>query len=92
MYVWMCISVFVNHIFVAYSQVKGLNYMIIINECVCVYLYTQPTSLNKKLNSFMPGLSAKVFRTYNASITLEQQLEKLDSETASASLHELVLI
>ena len=25
----------------------------------------------------MPGLTAKVFRTYNASITLQEQLEEL---------------
>jgi DNA topoisomerase I len=37
-----------------------------------------PTSLNKELQSIMPGLSAKVFRTYNASVTLEQQLPDLD--------------
>ncbi|CAE7702540.1 TOP1, partial [Symbiodinium microadriaticum] len=33
-----------------------------------------PTILNKHLTSIMPGLSAKVFRTYNASITLEKEL------------------
>ena len=32
--------------------------------------------LNDFLKQFMPGLSAKVFRTYNASITLENELEK----------------
>lgn len=31
--------------------------------------------LNKYLQSLMPGLTAKVFRTYNASITLQRQLE-----------------
>ena len=36
-----------------------------------------PTSLNKHLNSLMPGLSAKVFRTYNASVTLENELPNL---------------
>ncbi|XP_015119304.1 DNA topoisomerase I, mitochondrial [Diachasma alloeum] len=35
------------------------------------------TDLNKHLNELMDGLTAKVFRTYNASITLQQQLEKL---------------
>ncbi|CAO3577545.1 unnamed protein product [Absidia cylindrospora] len=35
------------------------------------------TGLNKHLNSYMPGLSAKVFRTYNASFTCQQQLDKL---------------
>ncbi|XP_068579137.1 DNA topoisomerase 1 isoform X2 [Cebidichthys violaceus] len=33
--------------------------------------------LNKHLGSLMAGLSAKVFRTYNASITLQQQLKEL---------------
>ncbi|XP_035765816.1 DNA topoisomerase 1 [Neolamprologus brichardi] len=33
--------------------------------------------LNKHLSSLMPGLTAKVFRTYNASITLQQQLKEL---------------
>jgi DNA topoisomerase-1 len=40
-----------------------------------------PPVLNKHLNSLMKGLTAKVFRTYNASITLEKELpaaEELD--------------
>ena len=37
-----------------------------------------PSKLNEQLNNLMPGLSAKVFRTYNASKTLEEQLEELD--------------
>ncbi|XP_077423640.1 DNA topoisomerase I, mitochondrial isoform X2 [Vanacampus margaritifer] len=37
--------------------------------------------LNKHLGSLMPGLSAKVFRTYNASITLQQQLKELTNES-----------
>ena len=42
---------------------------------MCVMRW-QPTILNKRLNDFMPGLSAKVFRTYNASITMvDLQLE-----------------
>ncbi|KAI8142511.1 hypothetical protein BJV82DRAFT_615165 [Fennellomyces sp. T-0311] len=39
------------------------------------------TGLNKHLNSCMPGLSAKVFRTYNASHTFQQQLDKLTVKT-----------
>ncbi|XP_043283648.1 DNA topoisomerase I, mitochondrial [Venturia canescens] len=35
------------------------------------------TVLNKHLNELMEGLTAKVFRTYNASWTLQQQLEEL---------------
>ncbi|OAD71481.1 hypothetical protein PHYBLDRAFT_182020 [Phycomyces blakesleeanus NRRL 1555(-)] len=37
--------------------------------------------LNKYLNSCMKGLSAKVFRTYNASHTFQQQLDKLTVPT-----------
>ena len=33
-----------------------------------------PTHMNAYLQEFMTGLTAKVFRTYNASYTLEQQL------------------
>ena len=32
--------------------------------------------LNDYLKSMMPGLTAKVFRTYNASITLQKELKK----------------
>ncbi|KAL2064779.1 hypothetical protein VTL71DRAFT_3918 [Oculimacula yallundae] len=35
------------------------------------------TQLNKHLNSYMPGLSAKVFRTYNASYTMSNLLTQL---------------
>ncbi|ETW80762.1 hypothetical protein HETIRDRAFT_476461 [Heterobasidion irregulare TC 32-1] len=35
-----------------------------------------PSSLNKHLQSYMKGLSAKVFRTYNASITFQRQLDE----------------
>ncbi|XP_062986005.1 DNA topoisomerase I, mitochondrial isoform X1 [Elgaria multicarinata webbii] len=38
------------------------------------------TSLNKHLQDLMDGLTAKVFRTYNASITLQEQLEALTNE------------
>lgn len=34
------------------------------------------SSLNKHLSDYMPGLTAKVFRTYNASFTFERELEK----------------
>ncbi|XP_045472291.1 DNA topoisomerase I, mitochondrial isoform X2 [Harmonia axyridis] len=36
--------------------------------------------LNKHLNELMEGLTAKVFRTYNASYTLQQQLDLLTNE------------
>lgn len=38
------------------------------------------TVLNKHLNTLMEGLTAKVFRTYNASWTLQEQLNKLTNE------------
>eukprot|EP00012_Vannella_robusta_P002201 CAMPEP_0206186178 /NCGR_PEP_ID=MMETSP0166-20121206/2259_1 /ASSEMBLY_ACC=CAM_ASM_000260 /TAXON_ID=95228 /ORGANISM="Vannella robusta, Strain DIVA3 518/3/11/1/6" /LENGTH=148 /DNA_ID=CAMNT_0053601535 /DNA_START=710 /DNA_END=1153 /DNA_ORIENTATION=+ len=34
--------------------------------------------LNNHLKKLMPGLTAKVFRTYNASITLQEELAKID--------------
>lgn len=43
-----------------------------------------PSRLNEQLDSLMPGLSAKVFRTYNASITLEKELEELPVDTPVA--------
>lgn len=38
---------------------------------------SQTTILNRHLQSLMDGLTAKVFRTYNASITLQEQLKAL---------------
>lgn len=38
------------------------------------------SSLNDHLKSLMPGLTAKVFRTYNASITLQELLGKFEEE------------
>mmetsp|Transcript_1286 Transcript_1286/g.2201 ORF Transcript_1286/g.2201 Transcript_1286/m.2201 type:complete len:799 (-) Transcript_1286:106-2502(-) len=35
-----------------------------------------PSVLNDHLKNLMPGLSAKVFRTYNASVTLQDELAK----------------
>ncbi|KAG1474328.1 hypothetical protein G6F56_000419 [Rhizopus delemar] len=43
------------------------------------------TGLNKHLNTCMKGLSAKVFRTYNASITFQEQLEKLTNSNESVA-------
>ncbi|KAK7744143.1 DNA topoisomerase 1 [Cytospora paraplurivora] len=36
------------------------------------------SQLNKHLSNYMPGLTAKVFRTYNASYTMSNLLQKLD--------------
>jgi DNA topoisomerase-1 len=38
-----------------------------------------PTKVNKHLQQLMPGLTIKVFRTYNASITLSRLLTETDS-------------
>ncbi|KAI2489568.1 DNA Topoisomerase I (eukaryota) [Fragilaria crotonensis] len=38
-----------------------------------------PTMLNQHLKQFMDGLTAKVFRTYNASKTLQDELAKVES-------------
>ena len=38
------------------------------------------TILNEYLQTLMPGLTAKVFRTYNASIVLQEQLDALTNE------------
>ncbi len=46
-----------------------------------------PSILNDHLKTFMDGLSAKVFRTYNASITLERELA---NTPADASVEEKV--
>ncbi|XP_036376807.1 DNA topoisomerase I, mitochondrial isoform X2 [Megalops cyprinoides] len=47
------------------------------------------TYLNKTLNESMTGLTAKVFRTFNASTTLQDQLNKLTSD--DMSLEEKIL-
>ena len=40
----------------------------------------QTSILNKHLNEQMEGLTAKVFRTFNASRTLQEQLDQLTQE------------
>ncbi|XP_053601172.1 DNA topoisomerase I, mitochondrial isoform X2 [Plodia interpunctella] len=46
-------------------------------------------TLNEHLKELMPGLTAKVFRTYNASITLQRQLDELTD--AKVSIPEKIL-
>uniref|UniRef100_A0A673Z6Z8 DNA topoisomerase I n=1 Tax=Salmo trutta TaxID=8032 RepID=A0A673Z6Z8_SALTR len=48
-----------------------------VEKRVRTFFYT--SILNKHLQELMDGLTAKVFRTYNASITLQQQLKELTS-------------
>eukprot|EP00299_Pterocystis_sp_00344_P018027 c9013_g1_i1.p1 GENE.c9013_g1_i1~~c9013_g1_i1.p1 ORF type:complete len:861 (+),score=243.89 c9013_g1_i1:51-2633(+) len=52
-----------------------------------------PSKLNKHLGSLMKGLSAKVFRTYNASVTLERCLldEKEATDNAAVVAEKLVI-
>ena len=38
------------------------------------------SALNKHLSNFMPGLTAKVFRTYNASYTMSNLLQEMESK------------
>lgn len=45
--------------------------------------------LNKHLQTLMEGLTAKVFRTYNASFTLQDELSKID--LSNANVNEKVL-
>lgn len=44
----------------------------------------QTSQLNKHLASYMPGLTAKVFRTYNASYTMSELLQELDQKKENA--------
>lgn len=46
-------------------------------------------TLNKYLNELMDGLTAKCFRTYNASITLQRELDKLMKELKKESKGEI---
>lgn len=43
----------------------------------------QTSQLNKHLNSCMQGLTAKVFRTYNASYTMSELLKELSNDPRS---------
>jgi DNA topoisomerase-1 len=45
-----------------------------------------PTMLNNHLKQFMEGLSAKVFRTYNASRTLQEELAKTEGASGWSRL------
>ena len=44
------------------------------------------TKLNLHLKGIMPSLTAKVFRTYNASITLDRLLQDTDGETTNEKI------
>ena len=48
-----------------------------------LFEHVQPSDLNDYFKSVMSGLSAKVFRTYNASITLCSELQKTANEVTA---------
>ncbi|KAL3936206.1 MAG: hypothetical protein SGBAC_008422 [Bacillariaceae sp.] len=59
-----------------YDNLKGFcSKKKAVNE---VFDAINPTMLNNHLKQFMDGLSAKVFRTYNASKTLQDELKKTE--------------
>jgi DNA topoisomerase-1 len=49
------------------------------------YSLLKTTIMNKHLNDLMEGLTAKVFRTFNASNTLQEQLDKLTDPKSSVT-------
>jgi DNA topoisomerase-1 len=55
-----------------------------------VFETLDPPKLNAHLSSLMKGLTAKVFRTYNASVTLEKELPSAE-ELAGLSIQEKVV-
>lgn len=66
--------------FSKYGEIGKLVYQCLKSFCAGkketdeVFETLSPPILNKHLNSLMDGLTAKVFRTYNASITLQKEL------------------
>jgi DNA topoisomerase-1 len=50
-----------------------------------VFHHVDPSNLNEYFKTVMEGLSAKVFRTYNASVTLDAELRKTDQEVPRAA-------
>lgn len=73
-------------LFSSFKEVLILSYLVIIyrfrDQSDSGYSYFSPQTqiLNKHLNELMEGLTAKVFRTYNASRTLQEQLELLTND------------
>ncbi|SGY13579.1 BQ5605_C010g05899 [Microbotryum silenes-dioicae] len=50
----------------------------------CLFEPSQTSTVNKYLNSYMDGLTAKVFRTYNASYTFQEQLKDTPADGSIA--------
>ncbi|TSK38475.1 DNA topoisomerase 1 [Bagarius yarrelli] len=81
-----CCSLRVEHI-TLHDTLDGDNCVVEFDflgkDCIRYYnkvpVSKRTALLNKHLSSLMPGLTAKVFRTYNASMTLQQQLKELSN-------------
>ncbi|CAN1790383.1 DNA topoisomerase 1 beta [Linum perenne] len=59
------------------------------NDADLLFDHLDTSKLNAHLKELMPGLTAKVFRTYNASITLDEQLYE---ETEDGDVAEKVVV
>jgi DNA topoisomerase-1 len=78
-----------------YNDNNGMGTQVYINfKAFCkkkkqseeVFESINPTTMNNHLKQFMDGLSAKVFRTYNASKTLQDELRKHEGSPAWRNL------
>lgn len=71
--------------FEQYGEVGGQVFQNIKRFCrgkkpsVDVFDTLNPSIVNSHLQSIMPGLTAKVFRTYNASVTLQNELPTVEA-------------
>ncbi|CAN1340109.1 DNA topoisomerase 1 beta [Linum perenne] len=63
-------------------------------EADLLFDHLDTSKLNAHLKELMPGLTAKVFRTYNASITLDEQVSsnQLYEETEDGDMAEKVVV
>jgi DNA topoisomerase I len=83
--------------FAAYGDLGKLVYRNLRSFCAGkkstadIFDKLSPAVLNRHLNSLMKGLSAKVFRTYNASVTLEKELPK-EEDLRDLTIQEKVIL
>lgn len=54
------------------------------NKSDMIFGLVNPSHINRYLQEFMKGLTAKVFRTYNASIIFQKELNKISRKTDGA--------
>lgn len=77
---------YVNKVSVDKQVFKNINsFMKDKSEGDDIFDRLKTSSLNKYLSDLMPGLTAKVFRTFNASFTLQDQLNKLTDKSSTPS-------